>query len=68
MNLEALEGFPVKTKRKGDTNLTVVMCCQIFDRRSTALSSSRFRRRPAPVAGLLTEPQTAAGIVSFVQI
>ena len=37
--LEAFSGFLGKTKMKADTKLTVVMCCQIFDRRSLAPSS-----------------------------
>ena len=46
-DLEAHEGFPVKTIMKADRKLTVV-CCQIFYQRSTAPSSSRFQRRPEP--------------------
>ena len=46
--IEGPEGFPVKTKIKADTKRTFVMCCQIFDKRSTAPFSGRFRRRPAP--------------------
>ena len=47
-NLEASDGLPVKTKMKADTKLTVVMCCHIFDRRSTAPSSGDFRQGPPP--------------------
>ena len=47
-NLEASEVLQVKTKMKADKKLTVVMCCQIIDKRHTAPSSGRFRRRPAP--------------------
>ena len=38
-------GLPGKTKIKAYTKLTVVMCCQIRDRRSVAPSSGDFRRR-----------------------
>ena len=54
------KGLPVKTKIKADTKLTVRMCCQIVDTRTTAPSSGRFRVRP--------QPQTAAGVVYFLQI
>ena len=37
--------FLVKTKNKAYTKLTVVMGCQICDRRSVAPSSGDFRRR-----------------------
>ena len=47
-NLEASEGLPVKTKMKADIKRTVVMCCQMVPKRSTAPSSGRFRQRPAP--------------------
>ena len=47
-NLEASEGLPVKTRRKADIKLNVVMSCQIVPKRSTAPSSGRFQRRPAP--------------------
>ena len=46
--LEAFLGFPVKTKMKAYTKLTVAMCCQIFARRSVAPSSGDFRRRTLP--------------------
>ena len=52
---------------KADTKVTVVMCCQIVGKRPTAPSSIRFRRRPG-AAALLTEPQTAVGVVYFLQI
>ena len=42
--LEAFLGFLDKTKIKAYTKLTVVMCCQIFDRKSVAPSSGDFRR------------------------
>ena len=45
-------GFLVKTKMKAYTKLTVVMCCQIVDRKSVAPSSAIFggdRRRGTPV-------------------
>ena len=32
--LAAFSGFPVNTKMKADTQLSVVMCCQIFARAS----------------------------------
>ena len=35
-------GLPVKSKKKAFTKLTVVMCCQIFDRKSVASSSGEF--------------------------
>ena len=47
-HLEAPEGFPVDIKMKADTKLTVVMCCQIVDKRFAAPSSGRFGRWPAP--------------------
>ena len=47
--LEAFLGFLVETKRKAYTKVTVVMCCQIFDRRSVAPSRGNFRRRPSPL-------------------
>ena len=37
--LEAFLGFLVETKRKAYTKLTVVICCQIFAKRSVAPSS-----------------------------
>ena len=40
-------GFPAK-KMKADTKLTVVMCCQIFDRKSETPSSSDFRQQSMP--------------------
>ena len=46
--LEAFLGFLSKNKMKAYTKLTVVMCCQIVDRKSVAPSSGDFRRRPAP--------------------
>ena len=42
------KGLSVKTKMKAGTKLTVVMCCQIVDRKSTASSNDRFQQRPAP--------------------
>ena len=42
--LEAFSGFLVKMKAY--KKLTVVMCCQIVARKSTALSTGNFRRRP----------------------
>ena len=42
-------GFLAKTKLKSaDTKLTVVMCCQIFDKKSVAPSSGDFRQPPVP--------------------
>ena len=35
-------GLPNQKKQKADTKLTVVMWCQIFDRKSTAPSSGHF--------------------------
>ena len=46
-------GFPVKIIIKADTKLTVVMCCSIFDERSTAPSSGNF---------LLLPPHKACGL------
>ena len=66
-DLEAPEGFPVKTKMKADTKLTVVMCCQIFIR-GPQHHLAAFSGGAGAAAGLFTEPQTAAGIVSFLQI
>ena len=40
--LKAAWGLPSQNKKKADTKLAVVMCCQIFDRRSTAASSGHF--------------------------
>ena len=37
--------FWLPGKKKADTKLTVVMCCQIFDKKSLASSSSVFWRR-----------------------
>ena len=39
---EALWGFLGKTKSKAYTKLTVIICCQIDDRKSVALSSGKF--------------------------
>ena len=39
---------PDRYKMKGDTKLTSVMLCHIFDRKSTEPSSGNFRRRPLP--------------------
>ena len=47
-NLEAPEGFPVKTKNLGNTKLNVLMGCPIFYERSTAPSSGHFRQQPMP--------------------
>ena len=47
-HLQTFLGFPVETILKGDTKLTGVMCCHIFDQRYIAPSSSDFRRRPLP--------------------
>ena len=41
-------GFPVKTKMKAYTKLTVAICCQIFAKSTVAPSSGDFRRRPTP--------------------
>ena len=46
--LLALSGFLGKTKIKADTKLIVVLCCQIFDRKSVAPSSGNLGWRPAP--------------------
>ena len=49
-NLDA--GSLLNTKIKADTKLTVVMKCQIFDRKSVAPSSDIFyRQRELPVCG-----------------
>ena len=66
-NFEASEGLPVKTKMKADTKLTGVMCCDCCLEAHSAI------QRPFPaVAGattaLWTEPQTATGVVYFLQI
>ena len=49
--LEAFLGLVDKTKMKAYTKLTLVMCCQIVARKSVAISSGDFRRRPAPRYG-----------------
>ena len=41
-------GLPGKNKMKANTKLTVVMCCQIFHRKSVAPSSGDFRRQRVP--------------------
>ena len=46
--LRGILGFLGKTKMKAYTKLTVVMCCQIVDRKSVAPSSGEFWRRPVP--------------------
>ena len=46
--LEAFLGFLGKTKMKAYKKLTVVLCCQIIDRKSVAPSSGNFRRRKVP--------------------
>ena len=49
---ETFLGFLCKTKMKAHTKLTVLMCCQIFARKSVSPSSSDFggdRRRNTPV-------------------
>ena len=48
-------GFPVKIKMKAYTKLTVVMCCQICDRKSLAPSSGKIHR------GLQVTAQAGAG-------
>ena len=40
--------FEIDTKIKNYTKLTVVMLCQIFDRKSLAPSSGDFHQRPPP--------------------
>ena len=58
----------METIIKADTKLTVVMCCHFF---WIEVRSAFWRRFPAAVvavAALLTEPQTAAGVVYFLQI
>ena len=40
--LKAAWGLPTQNKKKADTKVAVVMCCQIFDRRSTVSSSGHF--------------------------
>ena len=47
-HLKASGGFLIKIKIKAYTKLTVVMCCKIDDKKHTAPSSGRFRRRPQP--------------------
>ena len=44
------------------------MCFQIVYKRSKAPSSGRFRRVAGGAVGLINEPQTATGVVSFLQI
>ena len=46
--LQTYAGFLFKTKIKAHTKLTVVMWCQIFDRKSRAPSCSDNRRQLAP--------------------
>ena len=44
-NFRGVLGFLVKTIMRADTKLTVVLWCQIIDRKSFAPSSGNFRRR-----------------------
>ena len=55
----------MKTKIKADIKLTVVMCCQIVPKRSKA---RMFPAAASAAAALLTEPQTATGVVYFIEI
>ena len=53
---------------KADTKLTVVMCCNFFWLEVRSANWQRFPAVVVAVAALLTEPQTAAGVVYFLQI